>query len=127
MAYRVFLFALLVVATASQAFAERRVALVIGNSSYRHTAALQNLLVKNIAILVLTVLILAVLVSTLFGRSLKIKIESLNQAMHRMESGDLRGRLPVESRDEMAELSLHFNNMSDSLSLLVNSVKTNSL
>lgn len=99
----------------------------IGLDTTQLVATLRSLLITSISILLLVILILSISVVLFFRKKIISPVDSINQAMQRMESGDLSGRLAVDSRDEIAELKIHFNNMTDSLADLVNSIKGNSL
>ncbi|WP_177418862.1 methyl-accepting chemotaxis protein [endosymbiont of Lamellibrachia barhami] len=99
----------------------------IGLDTTQLVATLRSLLITSISILLFVILILSISVVLFFRKKIISPVDSINQAMQRMESGDLSGRLAVDSRDEIAELKLHFNNMADSLADLVNSIKGNSL
>jgi len=99
----------------------------IGLDTSRLEATLHVALVSNTVVPLLVIIILSISVVLFFRKKLISPVDSINQAMQKMESGDLCGRLPVDSRDEIGELNQHFNNMAISLGKLVNSVKNNSL
>lgn len=57
----------------------------------------------------------ALLLTVLLSRRILGPVESLTEAVRRMEKGDLTGRVEVRSKDEIGELAQAFNVMADSL------------
>ncbi len=99
----------------------------IGLDTSQYAATLRHLLITSIVILLAMILILSLSAILFFQRKLILPIDRINQAMQRMENGELTERLNVDSRDEVSELKTHFNNMADSLGSLVRTIKGRSL
>ena len=47
------------------------------------------------------------------------RLREVNYALHRMKSGDMTLRLPVDGTDEMASLAINYNSMSDHIQRLI--------
>jgi len=98
----------------------------IGLDTTQLAFRLRHLFLTSLAIVVSVILILSISVVLFFRKKLIAPLDRVNTAMDKMQNGDLTKRLAVGSRDEIAELNLHFNTMADSLGGLVKSVKNSS-
>lgn len=66
------------------------------------------------------------LIFTIIFSMKKILVKPLfqiGQTLKQIASGDLTVRLPINSRDEVAELSLHFNNAMEQIGSAISSLK----
>ncbi len=98
----------------------------IGLDTSELTATLRNILLVNLTALASVILILSVVVVLFFRKWIIAPVNQVNQAMKKMENGDLNERLAVNSLDEVAELNQHFNTMAESLGRLVSDIKGSS-
>lgn len=67
------------------------------------------------AFLLATALAIAVILSRLFSTSIIGPVSRMEEAMSRVEEGDLTVNVPVENNDELGALAEHFNQMTDGL------------
>ncbi len=67
------------------------------------------------AFLLATALAIAVILSRLFSTSIIGPVSRMEEAMARVEEGDLTVNVPVENNDELGALAEHFNQMTDGL------------
>jgi sigma-B regulation protein RsbU (phosphoserine phosphatase) len=67
------------------------------------------------AFLLATALAVAVILSRLFSTSIIGPVSRMEDAMARVEVGDLTANVPVENNDELGALAEHFNQMTDGL------------
>lgn len=67
------------------------------------------------AFLLATALAIAVILSRLFSTSIIGPVSRLEEAMARVEEGDLTVNVPLENNDELGALAEHFNQMTDGL------------
>ena len=95
----------------------------IGLETADFRAAMQEILIINLALPLVVILVLALAILRFFRKKLITPINSINDAVEEMRSGDLSVRIVVDSNDEFGVLSNHFNEMTESLSRLVNSIK----
>ena len=89
-------------------------------------ATLRSMLINNLVLLLLMILIISFSVVLFFRKNLIAPVDLIYQAMKSMTSGDLSGRLAIDSRDEIAELKHHYNTMVDSLGSMVGSIQGSS-
>ncbi|MDO6460016.1 EAL domain-containing protein [Granulosicoccaceae sp. 1_MG-2023] len=97
--------------------AEQRQAL--GESIDKNVSVLFRHLSLSTSLMVLVVMAIAIWMATY----LTDRILKLNQGIGRFSAGDLRYRFPVDSRDEMGQLSQSLNAMAESLEKAVTGLK----
>ncbi|MCI0605844.1 ATP-binding protein [bacterium] len=73
---------------------------------------------RGVLLSVITAGLLALIATLAFSRKLLSPIERLTIAARSLEMGDLRQRVPVQSKDETGELAHAFNSMAESLERL---------
>lgn len=93
--------------SASQAMVER----IIGPAEQAYLAAINEALwvAGGLAALV------AVAVGLVLARQISGPLRDLTSAARRMAGGDLEGRVPIRSRDELGELAAAFNSMAEAV------------
>lgn len=95
----------------------------IGLETAGFRAAMQEILIINLALPFAVLIVLAIAILRFFRKKLIVPINSINDAVEDMRGGDLSVRIAVDSGDEVGVLSNHFNEMTESLSRLVSSIK----
>jgi signal transduction histidine kinase len=70
---------------------------------------------RNLAVAVALVCVVAAVTAYLLSRRMLGPVESLTGAARRLESGDLKQRVDIQSRDEIGQLGQAFNSMAASL------------
>jgi diguanylate cyclase (GGDEF)-like protein len=92
----------------------------------RPRAAISEQIADNrlvIGVLLATFLLLALVSATIVSRALTGQIRTFLAAAHRLARGDFRQPVPVEGRDEFAELGREFNSMSRQLESKIEEVE----
>lgn len=69
-------------------------------------------------------LILGLMLALFIFRSLTIPIKSLVLALQKMEKGDFSQRVSINTSDEVGELVVHFNHMSEQMKLMQETLET---
>jgi len=112
------------VLAASQYLPTLRWAMVVKQDT---SEALQPVTRQRIATLVLSILMLSAVVvaAQRVAHSISRPIEHLTQVVRKISAGDMRQKVPVESEDEIGELSRAFNKMTADLKRTVDSTEEN--
>ncbi|UTC66734.1 MULTISPECIES: methyl-accepting chemotaxis protein [unclassified Treponema] len=84
-----------------------------------------RLLALNIIIAAVFVFVLIFTIIFSMKKILVKPLFQIGQALKQIASGDLTVRLPINSRDEVAELSLHFNNAMEQIGSAISSFEKN--
>jgi methyl-accepting chemotaxis protein len=97
--------------------------LIITEKKEAHAAVIRQSMIA-IAGILLIVVILAIIVSIILGRNISRPVRSVASVLKSLSTGegDLTGRLPVLSEDEVGDLSISYNTFLDRLSKIVRSI-----
>jgi methyl-accepting chemotaxis protein len=97
--------------------------LLIASKKEAHAAVIRQSMIAITCIL-LIVVILAIIVSIILGRNISRPVRSVASVLKSLSTGegDLTGRLPVLSEDEVGDLSISYNTFLDRLSKIVRSI-----
>ncbi len=70
------------------------------------------------------ILLLGLMLALFIFRSLTIPIKSLVQALQKMEKGNFSQRISINTSDEVGELVVHFNHMSEQMKIMQETLET---
>lgn len=81
---------------------------------------------NTLLIITLAVIIIGALLTYLIARTITRPVEKLNEAFSILSSGDLTHEVHVKGKDELSELSTHFNKTNHTLKQLIQTISANS-
>ncbi|MFZ5879652.1 MAG: GAF domain-containing protein [Chloroflexota bacterium] len=72
----------------------------------------------------LVVLVLGLMLALFIFRSLTLPVGSMVQALKKLEKGDFSQRIDINTSDEVGELAVHFNHMSEQIKVMQETLET---